>query len=204
VLAPSADTASRLNNYFTDLHIEVRPHAPPFVPLRRRAMSPRAKKVRVGLIGAIGGHKGYHVLLGCARDAAKRRLPLEFVVIGYTENDERLLKTGKVFITGRYSEIEAPHLLRRERPDIVFLPSVWPETWCYTLDYAVAAALPVISFDLGAIAERLQAAGLGVLLPLGLSARQINDCLLCRIADRRNPPTYVRTSRSAERDDATM
>ena len=152
--------------------------------------------MRVGLIGAIGGHKGYEVLLGCARDAAARRLPLEFVVIGYTENDKPLLKTGKVFITGRYSEIEAPHLLRRERPDIVFLPSVWPETWCYTLDYALAAGLPVVSFDLGAIAERLRAAGHGMLLPLNLSSRQINDRLLGRIAGDRNPGPYVQTSQS--------
>ncbi len=82
VLAPSADTASRLKNYFPALDIEVRPHAPPFTPLPQTAPSPRAKTLRVGLIGAIGGHKGYQVLLGCARDAAARRLPLEFVVIG--------------------------------------------------------------------------------------------------------------------------
>jgi GT2 family glycosyltransferase/glycosyltransferase involved in cell wall biosynthesis len=204
VLAPSADTAARLNNYFPALHIEVRPHTPPVAALQQRAMLPRAKRVRVGLIGAIGGHKGYQVLLDCARDAAARRLPLEFVVIGYTENDKQLLKTGKVFITGRYSEIEAPHLLRRERPDIVFLPSVWPETWCYTLDYAMAAGLPVVSFDLGAIAERLRAAGVGILLPLDLSSRQINNHLLGRVAGRQNPPLYVQTSQSLKRDDAKM
>ncbi len=158
----------------------------------------------MGLIGAIGGHKGYQVLLGCARDAAARRLPLEFVVIGYTENDKSLLKTGKVFITGRYSEIEAPHLLRRERLDIAFLPSVWPETWCYTLDYALTAGLPVVAFDLGAIAERLRAAGLGMLLPLDLSSRQINDRLLGRAAEHRNPRAYVQTTQSIKGDDAKM
>ncbi len=204
VSAPSADTASRLKNYFPDLDIEVRPHAASFVPPPQVVPSSGTKIVRVGLIGAIGGHKGYEVLLGCARDAAARRLPLEFVVIGYTENDKPLLKTGKVFITGRYSENEAPHLLRRERPDIVFLPSVWPETWCYTLDYALAAGLPVVSFDLGAIAERLRTAGLGMLLPLDFSARQINDRLLDRFGGDRNLGPYVQTSRSRAHDDAKI
>jgi GT2 family glycosyltransferase len=204
VVAPSADTASRLKKYFPALDIEVRPHAPSFAPPPQVAASPRAKTVRVGLIGAIGGHKGYQVLLGCARDAATRRLPLEFVVIGYTENDKPLLKTGKVFITGRYSEIEAPHLLRRERPDIVFLPSVWPETWCYTLDYAMAAGLPVVSFDLGAIAERLRAAGRGILLPLDSSSRHINDRLLGHITDLGIPAPYVQTSRSRGRHEAKI
>ena len=204
VLAPSADTASRLKNYFPSLEIEVRPHAPPRTPPPQIAPPTGAKTVRVGLIGAIGGHKGYQVLLACARDAAARRLPLEFVVIGYTENDKPLLKTGKVFITGRYSETEVPHLLRRERPDMVFLPSVWPETWCYTLDYALATGLPVVSFDLGAIAERLRTAGLGILLPLDLNSRQINDRLLGRAADLGNSALYVQTSWVRKPDDAKM
>lgn len=204
VSAPSADTAARLNKYFPTLHIDVRPHAPRITTLPQMAMPLPATRVRVGLIGAIGGHKGYRVLLDCARDAAARRLPLEFVVIGYTENDKPLLKTGKVFITGRYTEIEAPHLLRRERPDIVFLPSVWPETWCYALDYALDAGLQVVSFDLGAIAERLREAGLGVLLPLDLSSRQINDRFLGLIVDQENTQPYVQMSQSIMRDDANM
>ncbi len=182
----------------------MRPHAPSLAPAPPVAASPRAKTVRVGLIGAIGGHKGYQVLLECARDAAARRLPLEFVVIGYTEDDKPLLKTRKVSITGRYSDIEASHLLRRERPDIVFLPSVWPETWCYTLDYALAAGLPVVSFDLGAIAERLRAAGTGDLLPLNLSSRHINDRLLGRVTDLGIPAPYVQTSRSRGRHEAKI
>ncbi len=204
VLTPSADTASRIKKYFPTLDIGVRPHAPHVAPPAQMAPSPRAETLRVGLIGAIGGHKGYQVLLGCARDAAARRLPVEFVVIGYTENDKPLLKTGKVFITGRYSEIEAPHLLRRERPDVVFLPSVWPETWCYTLDYALAAAMPVVAFDLGAIAERLRAAGQGTLLPLELDSQQINDRLLGRVAGHRNPLAYVQMTQSITGDDAKM
>ena len=36
----------------------------------------------------------------CARDAAERRLPLEFVVVGHTIDDRRLLATGRVFVTG--------------------------------------------------------------------------------------------------------
>jgi GT2 family glycosyltransferase len=220
VVAPSADTALRLRRYFPNIDIQPRPHAPPLTPVSRIAAAPRAENIRVGLIGAIGKHKGYNVLLACARDALKRRLPLEFVVVGFTQNDAPLLKTGKVFVTGRYAEIEVPHLLKRERPDIVFMPSVWPETWCYTVDYAVNAGLPVVSFDLGAIPERLRAAGLGLMLPLELSAAQINDRILARGSEDRifdstedkrvrepRPaaiPAYVQQSRTPARDDARM
>jgi GT2 family glycosyltransferase len=178
VVAPSPDTAARLRRHFNDLNVQVRPHAAPVVPLPLLPRTSQRRGTRVALVGAIGDHKGYKVLLACARDARARRLPLEFVVIGYTRNDAPLIATGKVFITGRYSEAEAPHLLQREQPNVVWLPSVWPETWCYTLDYALAAGLPVVAFDLGAIAERLRDRGSGLLMPLGLAPRQINQRLL--------------------------
>jgi GT2 family glycosyltransferase/glycosyltransferase involved in cell wall biosynthesis len=196
VFAPSADAVERLQRHFADLNVTVLPHATQVLgtPLPPRD-SARAR-VRVALIGAIGEHKGYQVLLACARDARDRGLPLEFVVIGYTENDAPLLETGVVFVTGRYTEGEAPHLLQREQPDIAWLPSVWPETWCYTLDYALGAGLPIAAFDVGAIAERLRALGRGELMALGLEPKRINDRLLSLAAAQRASTTV---SRSEER-----
>jgi GT2 family glycosyltransferase len=184
VIAPSADTAARLRRHFGDLTVAVQGHAPSMVSTGEapvfKPLPPAAQAgpVRVVLIGAIGEHKGYRILLECARDARVRRLPIEFVVVGYTENDAPLLEMGNVFITGRYSEAEAVHLLRREQPALIWLPSVWPETWCYTLDYALATGLPVAAFDLGAIAERLRAKDQGELLALDMEPAQINDRLL--------------------------
>jgi GT2 family glycosyltransferase len=211
VRAPSTDAAARLQRYFPGLDIVVRPHvalspAPPSAALSAppsRAAKSCSAKVRVALIGAIGSHKGYKVLLRCARDAAARRLPLEFVVIGYTENDRPLLRTGRVEVTGRYVDVEIPHLLRREQPDLVFSASVWPETWCYTLDHALAGGFPVVAFDVGAIAERLRALGDPTLLPLDLEARHINERLLA-VGTHGNTKPYVQTSRSDAGDVTNM
>jgi GT2 family glycosyltransferase len=178
VFAPSEDTARRLERHISGLQVQVRPHTPEIDTAPLLPREAKRKLVRVALLGAIGDHKGYQVLLDCALNARARRLPLEFVVVGYTADDAPLLKTGKVFITGRYTDAEAPHLLRREDPDVAWLPSVWPETWCYALDYVLAAGLPVLAFDLGAIAERVSAAGAGKLIPLELKPGQINDALL--------------------------
>jgi GT2 family glycosyltransferase len=208
VIAPSADTAARLQRHFPDLAVAVRPHAPTVPPAARPPRPADRRVIRVALLGGIGDHKGYRVLLACARDARARRLPIEFVVIGYTHKDAPLLATGKVFITGPYSEVEAPHLIRRERPDIAWLPSVWPETWCYTLDYALEAGLPVAAFDLGAIAERLRALATGVLLPLGMAPRHVNDRLLelAQPAERPTAPKarFVQKAPPSARDGAKM
>jgi GT2 family glycosyltransferase len=208
VIVPSTDTASRLRRHFRDLDVHVQPHAAPVVPSPQVPRDAQRKVIRVVLLGAIGDHKGYKVLLACARDAQARRLPLEFVIIGYTRDDAALLATGKVFVTGRYSEAEAGHLLQRENPDVAWLPSVWPETWCYTLDYALGAGLPVVAFDLGAIAERLRATGSGVLLPLRLAPRRINDRLLELVNARKMPDMAARRSVQSQLprqpDDANM
>jgi GT2 family glycosyltransferase len=216
VLAPSYDTVTRLRDHFPDLEVQVRPHAQPEVPAAPPPPLAGRESLRIALLGAIGDHKGYAVLLACARDARARGLPLEFVVIGYTCNDKPLLSTGKVFVTGRYSEAEATHLLRREQPDLVWLPSVWPETWCYTLDYALSGGLPVVAFDLGAIAERLRHAGAGECLPLSLTPRQINDYFLSRfqasasaaashsVQSRRTSPRHEANIRIINPDDISM
>jgi GT2 family glycosyltransferase len=195
VVAPSADTATRLKHHFNGLQVDVQPHTAPVAAGSLQSSVFQSKVVRVALIGAIGDHKGYRFLLKCALDARARRLPIEFVVVGYTRDDAPLLATGKVFITGRYSDGEAPYLLERERVDVAWFPSVWPETWCYALDYALVAGLPVLAFDLGAIADRLRAAGAGTLVPLELTPRRINDRLLELVAAR---PHNLATQRSVQ------
>jgi GT2 family glycosyltransferase/glycosyltransferase involved in cell wall biosynthesis len=178
VIAPAHDVADRLRRYFPGLAIEVRhwePAAPSGPPRALRDAGP----AKVAVIGAIGDHKGYQVLLACAKDAAERALPLEFVLIGFSQDDEALWATGKVFVTGEFEEAEIEGLVATEAPDACLFASVWPETWCYSLTHALRADLPVAAFDLGAIAERLrQDPRPHVLMPLNTSASQINDRLL--------------------------
>jgi glycosyltransferase involved in cell wall biosynthesis len=118
------------------------------------------------------------VILDCAQDAADRRLPLEFVVVGHTIDDRRLLATGCVFITGSYAPDEAVALIKAQNASLALLPSIWPETWCFGLGEAWRAGLRVAAFDIGAQAERIRRTGRGFLLPLGLPACAINNALI--------------------------
>jgi glycosyltransferase involved in cell wall biosynthesis len=133
---------------------------------------------RVCVIGAIGIHKGYQVVLDCARDAAERRLPLEFVVVGHTIDDRRLMATGRVFITGSFAPEEAVPLIKAQQATLALLPSISPETWCFGLTDAWRAGLQVAAFDIGAQAERIRRTGRGFLLPLGLPPHAINNALV--------------------------
>jgi GT2 family glycosyltransferase len=187
VLVPDDDVARRLKKYFPGIAFELSPHEEndwKEVPVRIPSREP-GEKTRVVVIGAISKVKGFEILLSCAKDARSRGLPLEFTVMGYSMND-RLLQEAGVQVTGKYQEEQAEDLLRRLDPHIVWLPSMWPETYSYTLSIAFRAGLPVAAFDIGAIASRLRAAGKDqMLMDLALASRpaEINRRLIVGVGE---------------------
>jgi glycosyltransferase involved in cell wall biosynthesis len=181
VIAPSFDAAERMRRHFPGLRPIVVPHdddtalpvaAPPVA---------RDGRCRVCVVGAIGEHKGYHVLLACARDAAARNLPLDFVVVGSTIDDRRLMATGRAFVTGSYRPHEAVSMVSAQRASLGLVPSIWPETFCLALTELWQAGLNVAAFAMGAPAERIASTGRGFLLPPGLPAALLNNALVAAV-----------------------
>jgi glycosyltransferase involved in cell wall biosynthesis len=172
VFVPDEDVARRLRRYFPSVDFNVRPHlmrALNATEDRRivRHASPRPRKRRrVALLGAIGDHKGASLLFDTAAAAKSRGLPLDFVVVGYTNRDESLAELGNIEITGPYEEEEAVARLLAADCDLAWFPSVWPETFSYTLSAAFAAGLFPVGFDFGAMSSRIRAANWGALWPM--------------------------------------
>jgi GT2 family glycosyltransferase len=178
VVTPSADVSQRIRRHF------------PAAPVREQAWEPdpparpallrtsAAAILTVAVVGAIGMEKGYDLLLACARDAASRALPLRFAVIGYTIDDTPLLATGHAFATGPFQREEAPGLIAAAGAQLAFLPSVWPETWCFALSDIWDAGLDAAVFDIGTPALRVRRTGRGWVLPLGLPPARVNGALL--------------------------
>ena len=177
VVVPSEDVAKRVARHVPGLVPDVQPWESDPVGLAAR-VQPGGGLVRIAVVGAIGLEKGFDVLLACARDAEARGLDLMFTVIGYTVDDDAALATGKVFITGEFKRQEAAGLIREQGAQLAFLPSIWPETWCYALTDVWAAGLSAAVFDIGTPADRVRRSGGGWVLPLSLPARNINDWLI--------------------------
>jgi GT2 family glycosyltransferase/glycosyltransferase involved in cell wall biosynthesis len=176
VIVPSADVARRLRRHFPAVTTMIQPWEDdrPVRPLHVPRRLPR----RIAVLGGIGPAKGFDVLRDCALDAAARNLALDFVLVGASERDSVLLETGRVRITGPYPEGSGAALAAQMAADLAFIPSIWPETWCFVLSEAWRAGLHTVVFDLGAPADRVRASGRGMVLPLGLPAGRINDALL--------------------------
>jgi GT2 family glycosyltransferase/glycosyltransferase involved in cell wall biosynthesis len=183
VITATQDGANRIARHFPGIIAEIAPwerserppHAPTLVPAHAQT-----DWLTVCVVGAISIEKGYNVLLECARDAASRGLRLRFHVVGYTVDDEPLLQTGQVTVTGPFASGEAAALIRAAGARFAFLPSIWPETWCYALSDIWEAGLRAAVFDIGAPAERVRAGAgnRGWVLPLGLPPHAVNDALL--------------------------
>jgi GT2 family glycosyltransferase/glycosyltransferase involved in cell wall biosynthesis len=176
VIVPDQDVSNRLSGYFDGVKFQVVPHddvihAP--APKHRRSVP---SPLRIGVIGAISPIKGLDVICNAARTAEAEGHDVQFVVVGYTSNDEKSAAYG-IEITGSYENDQVMTIIEQSRLDAIFLPSVWPETFSYTLSIALRTGLPIIAFDIGAIARRLTATDRKLILPLETARDSRRLCL---------------------------
>ena len=127
--------------------------------------SPRLPR-HIAWVGAVQPHKGALVFEAAVRRlvAGGRRLRLSAYGGGDAEILARWRRLPGLRVRGYYRAGSLPPLLRRDGVDLALLLSVVPESYGLALDECAAAAVPVVAFDHGAVAERIAAAGSGLLL----------------------------------------
>lgn len=188
IIAPSHDTAERHKHILGDMAIKVIPHDSPAVNPQKFSAIAEGDLYVVAVIGRIHRHKGADILLACANDARQRNLPLRFTIIGDSSYARKLRSAG-VTITGIFKEHELPGLLEASKASLVFLPSVWPETYSYVLSQAWQNSYFPVAFDLGAPAERIKSSNNGIVLPFDMINYPglINDALLGAAREQHKP-----------------
>jgi len=180
VEVPSNAARQIYERFYPNIDIEVVPHEDHLPDVAHSRRSNDGERLLVAIVGAIGPHKGSDVLASLARDARARGLPIDYYLIGYS-NDDTALENCGVRVSGRYdTEIEALEALDKIKPDLFFIPSIWPETFCYTLSMAFKKRIPPVVFDIGAQSERVSELAWGAVLPIGLSLypSKLSDTLL--------------------------
>jgi len=135
-----------------------------------------AQKIRynVGVIGALGKEKGADYLEQVAEAAATVNAPINFRLVGFGYRE-----LGGVLTTGRYDASELSSLMAANEFDVVLFPSLCPETYSYTLSYALEAGLPIIAPNIGAFPERLSGRENTLVYDYGLEPAE----LMRRISD---------------------
>jgi hypothetical protein len=133
--------------------------------------APASAARHVAWVGAVQPHKGALVFEAAVQRlaAAGRRLRLSAYGGGDPEILARWRRLPGLRVRGYYRAGSLPELLRRDGVDLALLLSVVPESYGLTVDECAAAGVPVVAFDLGAPAERIAAAGSGLLLAAPLA-----------------------------------
>lgn len=91
-----------------------------------------------------------------------RALPLRIVVIGYTDREQRFMSDDAVLaVHGHYRVPDIAALLDHYRVRLLAFPTIWPETFGYTLSEAWSAGRPALVPPQGALAERVMQSGAG-------------------------------------------
>ena len=178
VIVPSRDALERMQSYIPEARYVYLPHPDPTQTPLPITSSNLSHEIKVLVLGRLTPAKGLHLLEACAEDAQNRGLPLFFRVIGHTEQEMLPRPDSNLSFSGPYNDDELPLLMARERPDLIFFPAQWPETYSYTLSFAMRTGLPIIAPRLGAFTERLADYAQARLLDWNTSAMGWNDLLM--------------------------
>jgi GT2 family glycosyltransferase/glycosyltransferase involved in cell wall biosynthesis len=185
IVAPSESAAGYYRACFPTLGVEVIPHP---AAKRRFPAQPRAgSDDEIVVLGAIGPHKGSAELLAIAHLARLTHPHLTFRVIGYTDIDEDLAKIGNVTVTGPYLAEDVPGLLAQARGRLALFLSGWPETFSYTLTEAAQNGFIPLVPNIGALADRVNAAGMGAVFDFPISPVSVLALISDIAAGRRKP-----------------
>ncbi len=175
VVAPSDDARRYLRRVFPDLPVQAIAHPETAAGV---AAGPRGgPDDEIVLLGAIGAANGTGTLRDLAGRARLSHPRLSFRVIGYTDIDTQLLALGNVQITGKYSADELPGLVAQARGRLALFLHCWPETYSYTLSEAARFGFIPVVPEIGAPAERVRAAGYGVVYPFPIVALELLQVL---------------------------
>lgn len=179
VFCPSTSTQQFFKQHFNLKNLQLRVHPEPSFVIQPDFSQQKEERANVAIIGAIGEHKGSHLLLQCAKQALKEGLPLQFVLIGFSNIDQELKALNNVTLTGKYqSQDELTRYINEHCCQLALFLSVWPETFCYTLTEALQNQLFPVALDYGAIAERIEQLQFGLTIPAKSRPDEINAHLL--------------------------
>jgi GT2 family glycosyltransferase len=157
ISAPSRDTANRMTRYHPNSKIKVEYLEDQKVllhePIRLRRFD-SIQRLKVGIIGGIGIHKGLFRLSELQGEIKRTNAPIELTVFGTT--DSAIDLEHPVVCTGAYNDALLPAMLSESGVQAIWFPEGFPETYCYTLSHAMKNGYPILAPEVGAFPERLQ------------------------------------------------
>ncbi|MDD3036340.1 glycosyltransferase [Bacteroides sp.] len=179
IIVPSFSTKKIFLDVYKDLVIDVVEHGYDRIdnaqsgPYRNKR---NCKNFNIAFIGGISEEKGLRYLKELISEAKGSDVTIH--LFGITESKKHNTNTRNYIYHGEYLQKDLPNLLFENNIKLICLMSMWPETYSYTLTESLISELPVITFDLGAIAERVKAIDAGWVLPINSTTKDVFKLIL--------------------------
>lgn len=120
-------------------------------------------KIIIGVLGGINEAKGAKVIQNLVDFIDVNNLNAKVVVIGEISIT---INSSSFEVTGRYNKKDLPDIVKMFHITQFLIPSICPETFSYTTDEIIQMGYPLIVFDIGAPAERVQKYQLGTVVKI--------------------------------------
>lgn len=136
------------------------PHGRDFPEFYDLSVSPKyVERIRIVCPGNISIAKGLEFINRLAIEYAHI---LEVHIVGNVSNE--IILSEKIVVHGPYERNDIHGIIKKIKPTVGGIFSIWPETWCHTLTELLSCGVPVFSFKGGAVEERVLSGDLGWVL----------------------------------------
>ena len=116
--------------------------------------------INIATIGFIQKNKGRDIIYQMSKNLPSDN-SIKLFVIGNIENPNDI---NNITITGKYKPSQLPKIIKKHKIDIIFIASIWPETFSYTTSEAISMDIPVVCYNMGAQSERIEKYDKGLIL----------------------------------------
>lgn len=171
ILVPSDNTKMQFEKAYKDLDIEVVEHGVQIIEIQNNEKQNDKTTFDIAFVGAMAIHKGSNILKQLIRKNNSSRIRIHL----FGKSEEKILtKNKKNYINhGPYNRGELPNLLVENKIDLVCIFATWPETYSYTLTESYMAKIPVLTFDIGAVGDRVKKDNIGWVIDFNSDSSQI-------------------------------
>lgn len=169
VIVPSKSTKDIINSVYKNIKIDVIPHG--IKEIDRSYVPKIENKLNVAFVGVVSIHKGGNILTELVK---QKTCKIKYHLFGKTEFSTLVKNKSNYVNHGPYDREKLSELLQDSKINLACLFSIWPETYSYTLTECLQNNIPVLTFDIGAIAERIKEYNLGYVIPIDSTIEDIS------------------------------
>jgi FkbM family methyltransferase len=152
---------------FDDSKVRVVPHTNAYFRTAREVNI--QGPLHIGVLGTLSHLKGGRAVAALQEYIEAQELPVPLTVVGqsYTPLSQ------KVTVYGSYATDDLPDIVERLGINVIFMATIVPETFSYTISEAMEMGLPIVAFDIGAQGKRLKDYVFGKVIPLGATPQMM-------------------------------